>query len=39
MRQHREEKVGHSERKERKGERENAFEAQEVIDDAVMRIG
>ena len=30
---------GHSERKERKRERENAFEAEEVMDDAVMRIG
>lgn len=39
MRQRRVEKVGHSEREERKRERENAFEAQEVMDDAVMRIG
>lgn len=33
MRQRRVEKVGHSEREERKRERENAFEAQEVMDD------
>ena len=39
MRQRRVKKVGHSERKERKRERENAFEAEEVMDDAVMRIG
>ena len=39
MRQRKVEKVGHSGRKYRKRERENAFEAQEVMDDAVMRIG
>ena len=39
MRQRRVEKAGHSERKGRKRERENAFEAEEVMDDAVMRIG
>ena len=39
MRQRRVEKVGHSEGKGRKREQENAFEAQEVMDDAVMRIG